>query len=330
MAFETNELITNVWYYVDEATRTQKIAASSGCKPRQSRHQNESSDPPQAECTRDADLQLFDFDCNLTHQDLRNDVESLMHRAATVGVSEMLVPGASIEESQRAIELCRQHPTQLFPTAGVHPYNARAMPTAEEIATLRDLLKLEQVCAVGECGLDYSPSFPERKYQRRWFAEQLALACALKKPLFLHERQAHDDFIELIDEATKHCDGYFPPAVVHCFTGNEEELNAYIARGDDWYIGITGFICKPQGAALREMLKHVPLNRLVLETDAPYMGFPKCRRAEVSGRKKQYPNVPGAMLLVAQAVASALGRSPQEVAKRTRANARRFLSLPMS
>ncbi|KAF1793390.1 Metal-dependent hydrolase [Phytophthora cactorum] len=224
---------------------------------------------------QDGMLELFDFDCNLTHEDLQ-----------AVGVKEMLVPGATIEESQRAIELCRQHPTKLFPTAGVHPYTARAMPKEEELSTLRGLMKMDEVRAVGECGLDYSPIFltkvPEKVVRR-------ALAMAY--------------FIQLIDEAKKKSGGYFPPAVVHCFTGAEDELKAYIARGDDWYIGITGFICKKQGAALKEMVKHVPLDRLVLETDAPYMGFPKCRRAEVTDLKKQYPNVPSAMPMVAQAVA---------------------------
>ncbi|CAH0488322.1 unnamed protein product [Peronospora farinosa] len=274
-----------------------------------------------------SNLELFDFDCNLTHEDLCHNVQRLLQHATAVGVKEMVVPGATIEESQRAIELSSHYPTRLFPTAGVHPYNARIMPTDEELTTLRNLVMLDNVYAVGECGLDYSPHFPDREFQKQWFAQQLAMACALKKPLFLHERLAHQDFIRLIDQATKNSDGYFPPAVVHCFTGNEDELKTYIGRGNDWYIGITGFICKKQGAALKEMIKHVPLDRLVLETDAPYMGFPKCRSAESSETKKQYPNVPSAMPLVAQAVASALGYSLQEIAMITRANARRFLRL---
>ncbi|KAI9906938.1 hypothetical protein PsorP6_002833 [Peronosclerospora sorghi] len=277
--------------------------------------------------SKDDVLHLFDFNANLTHEDLQNDLKVLIEQAAIVGVEEMLVPGATIQESHQAIALCSQYPTKLFPTAGVHPYYATSMPCTKVLATLQSLVELDHVRAVGECGLDYSPNFPNPEYQKKWFAEQLALACTLKKPLFLHERQAHHDFIQLVDEATQRSDGYFPPAVVHCFTGNEKELKTYIARGDDWYIGITGFICKKQGAALRDIIKHVPLNRLVLETDAPYMGFPNCRRAELHGIKKQYPNVPSAMPLVAQAVASALGLSPQEIATITRANARRFLRL---
>lgn len=329
MLFEHDEVSTNLWYYVHNATSASHPAAKQHKK---SRHNSKSKSSkmvqkPKSKSPPDEPLELFDFDCNLTHEDLRDNVAALMQQAAVVGVKEMLVPGVTIKESQRAIELCRQHPTKLFPTAGVHPYNARAMPTEKELTTLRGLMELEEVRAVGECGLDYSPSFPKPEFQKKWLAQQLATACTLKKPLFLHERLAHQDFIQLIDDAIMKSDGYFPPAVVHCFTGNKEELKTYIARGDDWYIGVTGFICKKQGAALKEMVKHVPLDRLVLETDAPYMGFPKCRCAESSDTKKQYPNVPSAMPFVAQAVATALGCSPQEIAKITRANARRFLRL---
>lgn len=329
---EKTELSTNAWYYVhnpafpfENYLKKTSYHKSSCRKP--APNPITMSEGPVSTLTLDTSLELFDFDCNLTHEDLCGNVDALIRQAAAVGVKEMLVPGATIEESQRAIKLCRQYPTKLFSTAGVHPYYARVMPTDEELTILRSLVDLKEVRAVGECGLDYSLNFPIPELQKKWFAEQLVMACALKKPLFLHERLAHQDFIRLIDEAKEKFNGYFPPAVVHCFTGSEEELKVYIARGDDWYIGITGFICKKQGVALKKMVKHVPLNRLVLETDAPYMGFSKCRRAELFGLNKQYPNVPSAMPLVAEAVACALGRSTQEIACLTRANARRFLRL---
>ncbi|DAZ95154.1 TPA: hypothetical protein N0F65_009863 [Lagenidium giganteum] len=269
---------------------------------------------------------LFDFDCNLTHADLASDVDTLMRAAAAVGVTQMLVPGATLQESTEAIELCRQHPTTLFPTAGVHPYNAHATPFDAELEQLRSMAALDEVRAVGECGLDYSPGFPPPPGQKAWFAIQLDLACALRKPLFLHERLAHADFMALIHECKRKHDGYFPPAVVHCFTGNEAELQEYLRH--DFYIGVTGFVCKKdRGAELREIVRHVPLDKLVIETDAPYMGFPKCRQAETSNRKKQSPNVPSALPLVVHAIAQAVGRSPVEIAHATTANARRFLRI---
>lgn len=208
----------------------------------------------------------------------------------------------------------------------MHPYNALALPTSAEITALTDLAQLDECRAVGECGLDYSPSFPDPTLQKEWFREQLHLACTLQKPLFLHERLAHADFMALITSCRSQFDGYFPPAVVHCFTGTAQELRAYVAEG--FYIGVTGFICKKvQGAPLREMVQSIPLQRLVIETDAPYMGFPKCRRNEAADAKKQYPNVPSALPMVAEVVATALGKTPQEIASITRANARRFLRL---
>lgn len=208
----------------------------------------------------------------------------------------------------------------------MHPYHALALPTPGEIAALSELAQLEDCRAVGECGLDYSPGFPDAKLQQEWFKVQLDLACRLQKPLFLHERLAHEDFMALIKECRQRFGGDFPPAVVHCFTGNEQELREYVSQG--FYIGITGFICrKEHGASLRELVQHIPLQKLVVETDAPYMGFPKCRRQEPSHPKKQYPNVPSALPQVAEAIAAALGKTPQEIAHLTKANARRFLRL---
>ncbi|TMW65417.1 hypothetical protein Poli38472_008059 [Pythium oligandrum] len=274
----------------------------------------------------DSETVLFDFDANLTHDDLVQDAAAVMERAASVGVTEMLVPGATLDESEATIALCRQHPTNLFPTAGVHPYHAEALPTDAELERLRGMAAQQDVLAVGECGLDYSPSFPDAKWQKAWFTVQLELACELQKPLFLHERLAHADFLALISECQAKFNGYFPPAVVHCFTGTEDELLEYVRR--DFYIGVTGYICKKdRGAALRDMLRHVPLNKLVIETDAPYMGFPKCRSVESADKKKQYPNVPSALPQVCEVVAQVLGKTPQDIAQITRANARRFLRL---
>ncbi|KAJ0405691.1 hypothetical protein P43SY_007332 [Pythium insidiosum] len=251
----------------------------------------------------DGAIALFDFDCNLMHEDLRDDVETLLECAAAHGVTEMLVPGATIEESEAAVALCRTRP-----------------------ATLMTLAREADVPAVGECGLDYSPSFPDTSWQKAWFSAQLDLACTLRKPLFLHERLAHGDFLALIDACRAKFNGYLPPAVVHCFTGTEDELREYVRR--DFYIGVTGYICKKdRGAALREMLHLVPLHRLVIETDAPYMGFPKCRSNESSDRKKQSPNVPSALPLICTVVAEAVNKTPREVAQLTRANARRFLRM---
>lgn len=274
-------------------------------------------------------MELFDFDCNLTHEDLRDHVDTLLMSAQTVGVTGMLVPGATLDESAAAIELCETRPANLFPTAGVHPYNAHAVPSPPDLSRLRELATHTSILAVGECGLDYSPSFPDAQWQKAWFSGQLELACELQKPLFLHERLAHADFLALIDQVKLKFDGYLPPVVVHCFTGTRDELLEYVRR--DFYIGVTGFICKKdRGAELRAMLQDVPLHKLVIETDAPYMGFPRCRGLEATDKKKQYPNVPTALVQVCEAVAFVLGKTPQDIAQITRANAHRFLRLSIT
>ncbi len=174
--------------------------------------------------------------------------------------------------------------------------------------------------AVGECGLDLSDGFPDISYQLPWFKQQLEMACALQKPLFLHERAAHELFIS---EIQKHDN--LPPAVVHCFTGTSDELDTYLKMG--FYIGVTGYICKQKhGQHLRSILPRIPLDRLLIETDAPYMGFPKCRKGH-SNPKKQYPNVPTSLAMVVETIAKCLQLPMAQVANKTTLNARRFLRL---
>src|SRR5262249_4358658 len=123
---------------------------------------------------------------------------------------------------------------------------------------------VERVRAVGECGLDFNRDFSPRPVQERWFAAQLALAAALDKPVFLHERDAHARFVAILKEA--------PPVrgVVHCFTGTRAELDVYLEMG--LHIGITGWICdERRGAGLAALVRHVPLDRLLVETDAPFL-----------------------------------------------------------
>ncbi|OQR86489.1 hypothetical protein ACHHYP_10488 [Achlya hypogyna] len=267
------------------------------------------------------EVDLFDFDCNLTHPDFEGQAPELITSAQSARVTQMLVPGATLEESQACVALCRQHPKALFPTAGVHPYNATMPFDPTAFATLSELAAAPDVVAVGECGLDFSPGFPSPELQLAWFVPQLELACALQKPLFLHERLAHAPFLEALTGRS------LPPAVVHCFTGTAAEARVYVALG--FYIGITGFICKPHGAELQALLRDgaVPLDRLVVETDAPYMGFPRCRQLEPTHPKRQSPNVPTALPRVVEALAACLDLPVREVAAATTYNARKFLRL---
>ena len=227
-----------------------------------------------------APMHLIDIGANLTHDSFDHDRDAVLQRARDAGVARMIITGASREHSPKALALAQAHPGELFATAGVHPHHAVEY-TEECDAEMRALHAHPEVVAVGECGLDYFRDFSPRPSQRRAFERQLQIAVDTGKPLFLHQRDAHADFMAMM----KNFDGKLGPAVVHCFTGSREELFDYLDQ--DWHIGITGWLCdERRGQHLRDLVLHIPVNRLMVETDAPYLlprtlkPMPKDRRNE--------------------------------------------------
>ena len=210
-------------------------------------------------------MQLIDIGVNLSHDSFDHDRDAVIRRAREAGVARMVVTGASREHSPRALELARAHPGVLYATAGVHPHHASEY-TEECDAEIRALHAHPEVVAVGETGLDYFRDFSPRPAQRRAFERQLEIAVETGKPLFLHQRDAHADFMAVM----KQFDGRLGPAVVHCFTGSREELFDYLDQ--DWHVGITGWLCdERRGRHLREIVGNIPANRLMVETDSPYL-----------------------------------------------------------
>ncbi|TDK23065.1 hydrolase TatD [Luteimonas aestuarii] len=225
-------------------------------------------------------MDLIDIGANLTHDSFDRDRDAVLQRARDAGVARMVVTGASRAHSPKALALAQAHPGVLFATAGVHPHHA-AEYTEECDAEMRALHAHPEVVAVGETGLDYFRDFSPRPAQRKAFERQLQIGVETGKPLFLHQRDAHDDFMAVM----KQFDGQLGPAVVHCFTGTREELFDYLDR--DWHIGITGWLCdERRGQHLRGIVKNIPAHRLMVETDAPYLlprtlkPMPKDRRNE--------------------------------------------------
>ena len=178
-------------------------------------------------------MDLIDIGLNLSHDSFDRDREAVWQRAVAAGVTRAILTGASREHSPKALELARSKPGQWFATAGVHPHHASEY-TAECDAELRALHAHAEVVAVGECGLDYFRDFSPRPAQRSAFEKQLQIAVDMQKPLFLHQRDAHADFMAML----QNFDGQLGPRVVHCFTGSREELFDYLDQ--DWHIGITG------------------------------------------------------------------------------------------
>ncbi|MBN6149762.1 TatD family hydrolase [Xanthomonas sp. AmX2] len=267
-------------------------------------------------------MSLIDIGANLTHDSFDRDRDAVLQRARAAGVAQMVVTGASREHSPQALQLAQQHPGFLYATAGVHPHHALEY-TAECDAEMRALHAHPQVVAVGECGLDYFRDFAPRPAQHRAFERQLQLASELaaggaRKPLFLHQRDAHADFLALM----KQFDGKLGPVVVHCFTGSREELFDYLDR--DWHIGITGWLCdERRGAHLRELVRNIPASRLMVETDAPYL-LPRT----LTPLPKDRRNEPAFLAHIVEELARDRGEDAAATAAATTATARAFFSLP--
>lgn len=262
-------------------------------------------------------MQLIDIGANLTHDSFDPDRDAVLQRARASGIVQMVVTGASREHSPKALALAQQHPGFLYATAGVHPHHAVEY-TDECDAEMRALLAQPEVVAVGECGLDYFRDFSPRPAQRRAFERQLQLAAVTGKPLFLHQRDAHGDFVGMMKEF----DGRLGPAVVHCFTGTREEL--FDCLDNDWHIGITGWLCdERRGLHLRELVKHIPADRLMIETDAPYL-LPRT----VKPRPSHHRNEPKYLAHIVAELARDRGEETAAVAASTTTTARRFFRLP--
>ncbi len=260
---------------------------------------------------------LIDIGANLTHDSFDADRAQVLADAQAVGVQRLIVTGASEDGSTAAAQLAAAHPGVLYATAGVHPHHASDW-TPDTRATLEALLRRPEVVSAGECGLDYFRNYSTPQQQADAFEEQLQLAVAADKPVFLHQRDAHEVFLEILDPVLPK----LQRAVAHCFTAGRRELTDYVERG--LYIGITGWICdERRGQHLVELIPSIPADRLMIETDAPYL-LPRTLRPKPKSRR----NEPRYLPEVLRVVADAAGRPAEDVARATTQNAQRFFDLP--
>ena len=262
-------------------------------------------------------MNLIDIGANLTHDSFDRDRDAVLQRARDAGVTRMIITGASREHSPKALALAQAHSGELFATAGVHPHHAVEY-TEECDAEMRALHAHPEVVAVGECGLDYFRDFSPRPAQRRAFERQLQIAVDTQKPLFLHQRDAHADFMAMM----KNFAGKIGPVVVHCFTGSREELFDYLDQ--DWHIGITGWLCdERRGQHLREIVGNIPAHRLMVETDAPYL-LPRTLKPMPKDRR----NEPAFLPHIVEELARDRGEDVGSVAANSTATAAAFFRLP--
>jgi TatD DNase family protein len=260
---------------------------------------------------------LVDIGINLTHDSYDADRAEVLARARAAGLVHLVVTGSTAASSRAAAALAATDPQFLSATAGVHPHHAAELG-AEDLPALREIAALPGVCAVGECGLDYFRDLAPRPVQRRAFELQLRLAIDTGRPLFLHQRDAHDDFLAVLRAVGRD----LPAAVAHCFTGSAAESEAYLELG--LHIGITGWACdERRGAHLLEVVRRIPAERLMLETDGPYL-LPRTLRPKPPHRR----NEPAFLAEICRVVAGARGETAQSLAAATTGTARVFFALP--
>jgi TatD DNase family protein len=260
-------------------------------------------------------MELVDIGANLTHSSFAADREAVMQRALAAGVTRMIVTGADLPSSREAAALANEHAAHLWSTAGVHPHHAETFAPSQREAFI-ELIRQPCVVAVGECGLDYHRNLSAPDLQRAAFAAQLEIAAADAKPVFLHQRDAHGDFMAILRDYARVLQG----GVAHCFTGGPAQLEDYLALG--LHIGVTGWVCdERRGQELREAVPRIPAERLMIETDAPYL-LPR----DMGGGKSRR-NEPCNLPHIAAAIARLRGQTLDSLAHSTTANAMRLFGL---
>ena len=262
-------------------------------------------------------MPLMDIGVNLADKRFTDDLADVLERAHAAGVQRQLVTGTTVAASEAALAMALKHP-DLWATAGIHPHHASDC-NPQALSTLAELARQPQVLAVGETGLDFNRDFSPRPQQEKAFAEQLALACEVGKPAFLHQRDAHERFLPILRDFRD----ALPGVVVHCFTDNRRALFDYLDM--DCYIGITGWLCdERRGADLRALVPNIPADRLLVEADCPYL-LPRDLpdKPPVRGR-----NEPALLPWIVRALAACRGESSEAVARCSWANSLRLFNPP--
>tara|TARA_B100000003_G_scaffold132366_1_gene118743 strand:+ start:262 stop:1083 length:822 start_codon:yes stop_codon:yes gene_type:complete len=263
-------------------------------------------------------MTFIDIGANLTHESFKNDLDTALTNAKLAGVIHIIVTGTDLTSSIEANNLTKLNPAYLSSTVGFHPHAADNVKESDFKRAI-ELIELENVVAIGEAGLDYNRNYSSRKAQLKIFEQQLELATQIKLPLFLHQRDAHLDFYPLLAKYRHKIVG----GVVHCFTASKEILDSYLDL--DMHIGITGWICdERRGQDLQKIVHNIPDNRLLIETDSPYL-LPRTIRPKPKSRR----NEPKFLPEVANSVSEHSAKTPEEIATITTQNAITLFNLPI-
>jgi TatD DNase family protein len=261
-------------------------------------------------------MKWIDIGINLTNKRYAKDRNQVVRNALSAGVNKMVITGTSVSESILALEISKTNPTVLYSTVGCHPHEAKSL-SENGLITLAGLAKEQQVVAIGECGLDFNRNFSPRESQISVFKQQLELAVETEKPVFLHERDAFDTQYQILKDYMPKLKG----AVSHCFTGSKEHLEQYLELG--LHIGITGWICdERRGQELFDIVNLIPDDKLMIETDGPYLTPRNLPKKPKGGR-----NEPMYLPHIAESIALARKQSLQHVSDISYTNSCRFFCL---
>ena len=256
-------------------------------------------------------MDLIDTHCHLTFDELAGDVAPIIERSKAADVTGWITVGTDPQENRKAVDLTDKF-ENMHAAIGIHPHDAKDV-TANTIAQLKELAQNEKVVAVGETGLDYYYDNSPRQDQRRVFAQQLKLAAELNLPVIIHCRKAFDETIEILDQHGQDV----KKVVFHCFSGSAEQAKIVLSKG--YHISFTGVVTFKNAEKTRKAAKAVPLDRLMLETDCPYMSPEPMRKQKI--------NEPALMIHTAKFLANLKAMPLPDFAQRTTTTTRAFFSI---
>ncbi|MHC4867360.1 MAG: TatD family hydrolase, partial [Planctomycetota bacterium] len=218
-------------------------------------------------------MELIDTHCHLTFEDLACDVAAVVERSRAAGVTGWITVGTDPEHNQKCVELAEKY-EGMYAAVAVHPHDAKTV-TDETLAKLRDLARHPKVVAIGETGLDYHYNHSLHEEQRRVFAEHLKIAAELDLPVIIHCRKAFDETTEILRQHGQNVQ----KVVFHCFSGSAEQAKIVLDRG--YYVSFTGVVTFKNAEKTRKAAVVVPIDRLMLETDCPYMSPEPMRKQQI-------------------------------------------------
>ena len=258
---------------------------------------------------------VFDIACNFTSERFDNDLDEVIERAIKNNITKFGLICSRIDDFPKLINIYNNYSDSFNFTIGIHPHHANEL-NEEYLIKLKDLVIRNSPHAIGETGLDFFRNLSTYEEQIYAFEEQIKIAISLNKPLFLHQRDSHEDFIKILRKYSSEIN----KSVVHCFTGTQAQLDDYLEL--DCFIGVTGWICdEKRNVELRNTIKNIPLSKLMIETDSPYL-IPK----DLAEKPKNNRNEPKNLNHIASTIALLMGEDEEVLRKQTYENSISFFN----